>query len=147
VALDPTVRALADRAAIHDLMLRYARGVDRQDLDVVASCFTPDAAYDGALGRGTIREALEALRRALERYASTMHFIGNVTIELAGDRASSETYAIAYHRLRGDERRQYVVAVRYQDDLVRREGRWLIARRLARRAWERYEPLEGESTG
>ena len=40
---DPTVEALLDRAAIHDVIMRYAQGLDRQDFDLVASCFAPEA--------------------------------------------------------------------------------------------------------
>ena len=76
----------------------------------------------------------------MDRYASTMHFLGNMAIEVTGDHASSETYAIAYHRPRAGDR-QHVVAVRYLDALVRRDGRWLIARRLVSREWERYDTL------
>jgi 3-phenylpropionate/cinnamic acid dioxygenase small subunit len=137
---DAALQTLLDRAAVHEVLLRYARGVDRRDIDLVASCFTPEAAYDGALARGDIRQALARLREAMDRYASTMHFLGNMVIEVTGDHASSETYAIAYHRPRAGER-QHVVAVRYLDELVRRDGRWLIARRRVCRDWERYDTL------
>lgn len=138
---DAAVRALLDRAAVHEVMLRYARGVDRRDLDEVAACFTPDAVYDGALSGSTIGDALARLREVMERYTSTLHFVGNVVVELAGDTAACETYAIAYHRLRAAPRQQRVVAVRYLDALERREGRWLIVRRVVRREWERSEEI------
>lgn len=137
---DPALRELLDRVAIHDVLLRYARGVDRRDLDLVASCFTPDASYEGALGRTGIAEALTNLRAALSRYRSTLHFLGNQMIELAGDAARSETYALAYHRLSDD--RNLVVAVRYLDELVRRGEGWVIRGRVARLEWQRYEVLE-----
>jgi hypothetical protein len=131
------VQALLDRAAIQDVLLRYARGVDRRDLDLVASCFTADAAYDGALARGTIADALAALRVAVTRYTATLHFLGNQLIELDDDAARSETYALAHHRLADGTLR--VVAVRYVDELVRRPEGWRIARRVAHREWERVE--------
>jgi ketosteroid isomerase-like protein len=136
-ATEARLQELLDRAAIQDVLLRYARGVDRRDLDLVASCFTPDASYEGTLGRGGVAQALAALREAMTRYESTMHFLGNQVIEIAGDRAESETYAIAYHRLH--DQRNLVVAVRYLDQLTRTAGRWLIARRVATVAWRRLE--------
>ena len=113
--------------------------VDRRDLDLVASCFTADAVYEGALGRGTIIEALATLRTALPRYLSTLHFLGNQVIELDGDTARSETYALAYHRLVGE--RSLVVAVRYLDEFVRRGEGWLICGRVACTEWRRYDGL------
>ena len=137
------VAALLDRAAIHDVLLRYAQGVDRRDLALVASCFTPTAAYDGTLVRGTIAQALERLAGAFGRYTTTMHFMGNQMIALDGDLGHSETYAIAYHRL-ADEvpPRDLTVAVRYQDDLVRTAEGWRICRRVVRLDWQRTDVVK-----
>jgi ketosteroid isomerase-like protein len=134
---DADLRALLDRAAIQDVLLRYARGVDRRDFDLVASCFTPDAAYEGSLARGTIRDALAALGDAMARYISTLHLLGNQLIEIDGDRARSETYALAHHRLLDGALR--VIAVRYVDELIRDGTRWHIRRRTVHHEWQRDE--------
>lgn len=137
---DDVVHELADRAAITDVLLRYARGVDRRDLDLVASCFTPDAIYEGALARGTIADALVRLRDRMARYDSTMHFIGNQLIEISGDTAISETYAIAYHRLtEAGEGKLFIVAVRYLDELTHDGPTWRIRRRVVKTEWQRME--------
>ena len=138
------IRDLLDRAAIHDVLLRYARGVDRRDLGLVASCFLPDASYEGALARGTIGDALAALRDRMARYDTTMHFIGNQLIEINGDTASSETYAVAYHRLtENGEAKLFAIGVRYCDGLVRDGDQWRIQRRVVRTDWQRTDPLDG----
>lgn len=135
-AADALLRELLDRTAIQDVLLRYARGVDRRDLDLVASCFTPDATYEGALARGTIADALARLRDRMARYDSTMHFIGNQLIEIRGDLANSETYAIAYHRLtEAGEVKLFTVGVRYLDELTRDAGVWRIRRRVVKTEW------------
>jgi hypothetical protein len=141
---DTAIRQLTDRAAIQDVLLRYARGVDRRDLEVVASCFTPDATYDGALARGTIGQALAGLPARMARYESTLHVLGNQLIELCGDTARSETYALAYHRLTRDGVPQLrTVAVRYLDELIRAGDTWRIRQRVVKMEWERTEPLPG----
>jgi ketosteroid isomerase-like protein len=140
--MDDAVRMLIDRAAIRDLLLRYARGVDRKDLALVASCFTPDATYEGALASGTARDALAALPARMGRYESTMHFIGNHLIEFAGDTATSEAYAVAYHRQQlGGRAVDLVVGIRYLDELVRRSDQWLIRHRQVRREWTRSDAV------
>ncbi len=134
----PTLRDLQDRAAIHDLVMRYARAVDRRDLAGVAACFTPDAAYEGQLSTSGIADALARLETALASWDVTQHLMGNQLIELHGDRASCETYAVATHvRGEGPTRRELTVAVVYQDDLVRRGGGWLICKRVARTLFSR----------
>ena len=139
---ETALRDLVDRAAIHDLLMRYARGVDGRDVDLVASCFTSDASYEGALGKGGIDKALAALRERMTRYERTMHFMGNQLIEVSGDRARCETYAIAYHQLNEDgELRNLAVGVRYLDDLVRRGEQWFICNRLVKLEWQRQDKV------
>ena len=135
---DAALRALADRAAIRDVLLRYARGVDRRDWPLVAACFTPGAAADyGYVAQGTIEEAIAAIAPALEKLTSTMHVIGNQLIEIDGDTARSETYAVCYHRSGGLAAGALMtVGVRYLDELVRRDGRWLICRRVVTFEWQ-----------
>jgi 3-phenylpropionate/cinnamic acid dioxygenase small subunit len=146
VVTDPSgaARNLADRQAIHDVLVTYARSVDRRDLPRVAACFTEDAAYDGALSSSTIREALTQLPESWQRYVRTQHFLGNQLIEIDGDAAHSETYAIAFHQLRVDtEWRQRSVAICYVDDLERCDGSWRIRKRRVQRLFSREEPLPG----
>lgn len=141
-ATDPFIQQLRDRAAIHDLLIRYARGVDQRDLTLVAACFAPEARYEGALGVGTIEVALAALRERMQRYQTTMHFLTNQLIELDGDRAHSETYGLVYHRLAEDaEQEDFIVGVRYLDDLARQGDGWWIVHRTAVLEWQRYDAV------
>jgi ketosteroid isomerase-like protein len=143
VSLENTVRELQDRAAIHDLLLRYAHAVDRRDLEQVASCFTPDAAYQGSLGEGTIQVALSALSERMGRYRTTTHLLANQLVEIRGDMARSETYAPVYHRLDEDlGAHDLIVAVRYLDDLQRSSDGWLICKRVTKMEWQRYDAVE-----
>jgi ketosteroid isomerase-like protein len=132
-----TAAALRDREDVRDVLHAYARGVDAKDLPRVASCFTPDAAYDGALGRGTIDDALAVLRGAMGRYTATVHRIGNQTVTVDGDRARSEADCLAEHVLADGA--QLTVAVRYHDDLVRSADGWRIARRAVTTLWRRHD--------
>ena len=137
-----TLRDLHDRAAIRDLLMRYGRAVDHRDFDVVAACFTPDATYDGTLGRGTIADALVSLRQRMERFRTTMHFMSTQVIELRGTDAGCETYALVYHRTGSDEARDdLIVGVRYLDDLTRGDSGWRIRHRTAKLEWQRYDAV------
>ena len=136
------VQALIDRAAIHDLIMRYARGVDRRDLELVASCFAADAAYDGSLGSGGIDVVLAALRERMPRYRTTMHFLTNPLIEVQGDRATCETYALVYHRLESeDDAEDFIVGVRYIDEMARHSDGWRITSRKTAMEFQRYDAV------
>ncbi|HWP66843.1 MAG TPA: nuclear transport factor 2 family protein [Candidatus Limnocylindria bacterium] len=135
------LRELADRQAIRDLVTRYACAVDRRDFDAVAACFTPDAETDYTFFAGPIAEVLEKIRAGVGGFAMTMHVLGNHLAEVRGDTATSETYAVCYHRRPGvPDGAQLVVAMRYLDELVRTPAGWRIRRRRATVEWQQHEP-------
>jgi ketosteroid isomerase-like protein len=133
-------RALLDKAQIHDALMRYSRGVDRGDGELVMSVFHPDATLD--MGRGPMPPAALADGITTMTATGTMHFIGNEYVEVDGDTAYSETYFISYatitdagktaNRSRGG---------RYLDRFERRDGEWKIARRLLVDEWSRLDEL------
>jgi ketosteroid isomerase-like protein len=132
---------LRDRHEIRDLVTRYACAVDRRDFDAVGACFTPDAETDYTYFKGPIREVLEKIRAGVNGFAMTMHVLGNHLAEVHGDAATSETYAVCYHRRPGvPDGAQLVVAMRYLDDLVRTPDGWRIRRRRATVEWQQSEP-------
>jgi hypothetical protein len=131
--LPDELRAELDRAAIRELMLRYAAGLDRRDFAMVRACFTTDAhaSYSGTeLDPGV--DAIIAYVRSISALRSSMHVVCNVLVELRGDTASSETYTVAYlSDVREGGEVILVRALRYRDELVRDAGAgWLIHRRV-----------------
>lgn len=122
-----------DRLAVREVLVRYADGVDAKDLARVASCFTPDCAYEGQLGHGTVRDALARLEEAFARYRRTQHYLGVSEIAVAGDRAQAQTGCLAWHV--GDDGVRLLVGVRYVDGLSRRADGWRIHRRGVQTLW------------
>jgi hypothetical protein len=126
------------REDVGDVVLRYARGVDRRDWELVRACFADEAMVEGSRFSGPIDEYLAILRPGVEAFPTTMHFMGNQLAEIDGDRASTETYAIAHHFADAEGRDERIVmGVRYLDDLERRDGRWVIVHRRAISDWIR----------
>jgi hypothetical protein len=137
-----TAQELADRREIEDVLLRYYRGVDRLDLPLIEACFHPDARADfsGFGFAGDRQEFLDFLAapQTLPAFERTMHFAGNVLIDLDGDVAFSETYCIAHHR--GTPAHAWGTSfalnwLRYCDRFERRDGRWAIADRVCVVEW------------
>src|SRR5438309_5367068 len=91
---------LAERD-IRNVVLRYCRGVDRMDRDLVRSCYHADATDSHGGFEGGAEEFVEWVWRVLGRYDMTMHFVGNILVEVddtQADRATCESYGIAFHR-------------------------------------------------
>lgn len=138
---DDTVAALVHKAAISDVIMRYFRGIDRMDLDLVRACYHPDATDHHGSFSGTVDEYLAWVEPLLRRYDSTFHFAGNVLVELDGnDGARAETYGIAVHRAAGGaDHHNLTTGFRFVDDFERRAGEWRIAARVAVTEWSRVE--------
>src|SRR5205085_1755055 len=76
------------------------------------------------------REALTPVFDDLNRYEATMHFNGQSTVILKGDRATGESYCIAHHLFTEDGERKLMVAwIRYRDAFVKADDGWLFAER------------------
>ena len=127
-----------DRMEIEDLARRYAHGIDARDWDSVDACFSPTAVVRGTTFSGPYPEYMGSLRGAVESYRTTMHFFGNQLTEIGADTGHCVTYGIAYH-LGSGTGSDFVIGVRYRDDVARADGRWLISARVVEGVWR--QPL------
>lgn len=134
-----TLAELADRAAIVEVTHRYCWALDSRDWGLLDQVFTDDATAELLSpllqGRDAIRTRI---RDAIEPLDATQHTVTNHMITLRGDTASSRCYLHSQHVRRSvDGPPLYVVAGRYEDELVRTPDGWRISsRRLVRTWWE-----------
>jgi ketosteroid isomerase-like protein len=135
----------ADRLAIRELVEAYAHCADRRDANGQMSLFTPDTHFVVYMNAKDptpsqelhSREALAPVFADLNKYAATMHFVGQSTIlTLTADRGTGETYCLAHHlTIEGEERQLMIAALRYYDMFVKVDGSWLFAERLLYVDW------------
>lgn len=127
------IDTLLAEAEIRGVHLRYCRGVDRCDWDLVRSCYHPDATDNHGAFTGNVDAFMAWVAIALQKYEVTTHFTGNQLVEVNGDEAWAEHYARVYHRIGATETspaQDLIVNVRYVDAMARRDGHWRIARRV-----------------
>jgi len=140
--LESRLRVVADQQEIHDVVIRYCRGVDRRDPDLIVGAFHEDGTAD--LGQGLASPADLARNIAQSTVPRPYtHFVGNQLIEVDGDQALAETYFISYQQ-REHEGRHFTRtrAGRYVDRMQRREGRWRIAHRTVVDDWNRVDEVK-----
>ncbi len=90
------------------------------------------------------RESLTPVFENLNTYEVTMHFNGQSTVTLDGERATGETYCLAHHVYSDDgERKLMIAAIRSQDAFVKTDGRWRFAERRLYVRWSENRTLEG----
>jgi SnoaL-like protein len=135
----------ADRLAIRELVEAYAHCADRRDAKSQMSLFTADTHFVVYMNAKNptpsqelhSREALAPVFADLNKYAATMHFVGQSTIlTLTADRGTGETYCLAHHlTVDGEKRQLMIAALRYYDTFVKVDGAWLFAERLLYVDW------------
>jgi ketosteroid isomerase-like protein len=139
----PEERSAASEA-IRQAALRYCRGVDRLDVELMASAYHDDATDDHGVFRGPARELCTRVVQSHRRYDATMHCVLNHAITVIDDRhASGEVYNVTYLvRTTGDDSRQLDTWWgRYLDSYECRDGHWAITHRVCVHEWTRTEPL------
>lgn len=147
-AISPT--EVADRLAIRELFDAYAHCADTRDAEGQKALFTIDTRFAVYMdGSGTDpsyvldgREALSPVFDDLNRYEATMHFNGQSTITLDGDRATGDSYTIAHHVFTENGTRKMMVAwLRYLDVYVKLERTWYFAERELILKWSETRAL------
>jgi len=161
--LPPELQEVIDRQKIYDVLTRYCRALDRCDVELMKTVYWEDGFDDHGVFSGNAQAFAEFIIREIQQWFEvTMHAIMNVHMELDGDKAWTESYLFAYHRVKGDRRKiedvfgatylkQFVGAGepapqdffyggRYVDRLEKRGGIWRIAKRTVVMDWNRNEP-------
>ena len=141
----------ADRLAIRELVEAYAHCADRRDAKGQMSLFTPDTHFVVYMNAKDpkpsqelhSREALAPVFADLNKYAATMHFVGQSTIfSLTSDRGTGEAYCLAHHvTVDGEKRSLMLASLRYLDTFVRLNGAWLFSERLLYVDWTEERAL------
>jgi hypothetical protein len=128
-ALEKKLQELIDRNDIWTVLLKYSRGLDRLDHDLIRSCYHDDAIDDHHVFVG----APDAFISWAFDYSVTCntvhhHGLGNHYCVLDGDNAHSETY---YTFIGGNLKPPHLLSIgRYIDHFQRRDGVWRIANRV-----------------
>jgi ketosteroid isomerase-like protein len=142
---ESAVQGLLDKQAIEEVVLRYCRGVDRADADLIGSAYHPDAVDDHGNARFTGDTVGAGIVELTSSSRVTMHHVTNQFIELLGpDHAASETYFTVWQTMDRDGREHTLHALgRYVDRMERRGGEWRIAHRLVIVEFTRLLPPDG----
>lgn len=129
MSLDAKLAEMIDRHEIHQILLRYARGLDRLDNDLTRSCYWDDAIEDHGHFVGTPDDFVLWADQTTLMFESTQHAVMNHFCDLQGDEAFCETY---YHfsGVTAGEGPNFLSTGRYVDHFRKRDGVWKIANRV-----------------
>lgn len=124
-------------------VLHYADRVDEDDVIGIADCYTPDAHVE-LLGGEVVLEGADAVRayfaeavrtkRSTDPPLESMHLLPSIVVEpLTDARARARSRGVLY--LFGAEGPLDIRGIRYGHELVKIDGRWLIAHQVHDSPW------------
>lgn len=138
------LQALLDKDAIREVSLRYTRGIDRHDEELLRSAYHDDAKDDHGAFIGSGSAFVEYANRVhTQNWVCHQHYVTNQVIDLDGDTAHCESYFMATLK-RADGICDFVGG-RYVDRIERRNDVWAVADRVCMVEWN-IEAKPGEAS-
>jgi hypothetical protein len=138
---------ISDRILINDVLIRYTVAIDTKDWMLLDTCFVPEAHVDytqSGGAKGPYPEVRAWLEKTLAMFPMTQHFIGNTTVIIDGDYATSRTYVfnpMGMPKPDGKGLHIFTVGGYYNDKLVRTTDGWRIVERIEELAFFDGAPL------
>ncbi|MCC7413048.1 MAG: nuclear transport factor 2 family protein [Gammaproteobacteria bacterium] len=135
-----TLDVLQARSEIANLIARYMRGIDDQDVALYSTCLTDDVVVSHpAVGRFEGRAAaIDAVRRVIGTLAASQHLVGNLAIEVESPRQAQACFEIqAMHLFHADvpTGRLRPAGARYEMRLRCVSGAWRVASAIVTPRW------------
>ena len=123
---------ISDRMEIQQLLVDYSTANDQRRFDDLDAVFTPDAYIDyTALGGIECRypEVKALLAEVLPNFPMYYHMLGNFSVRVDGDTASSRTICFNPMALPGDNEHVMFCGLWYDDEFLRTRAGWRMTRR------------------
>ncbi|MEI9851323.1 MAG: nuclear transport factor 2 family protein [Sphingomonas sp.] len=134
-SLEERIDALESEREIRELLIHYAMRLDARDHGGYARLFARDGEWSGRMGQAKGPAAIEKMLEdgfgpTPAGFANTnnFHLMTNMVVKVDGDRATAVSRLTYFERAPGNVP-VAKLAGRYEDELVREDGRWLFRRR------------------
>ena len=132
---------LVDRAEIGELLYHYAACIDRRDWPALQACYTDDGVMQHGEASVPRRDVPALSERILAGCDSSHHLVGDPSIVVDGDSATTHSHYIATHVSTGTTVRRQGGGW-YDCELRRTPGGWLFTRVRSTTSWRTGEPLQ-----
>lgn len=134
---------ILDRLALKELVDTFSNLADTKEVDAQLLLFTADATVEsirdgnqGSILKGH-REIGDAFKNFLGLFETVYHQNGQQTVNIDGDKASGISYCtVVLIGSNNGQKMMTTMGVRYNDNYVRKDGKWLIAKRTSHFMWQ-----------
>ena len=134
---------IEDDRLIRALLQNWAIWRDAGDWERFRTVWHPDGRMMATWTQGTGDEFIEISKQAWAKGVSILHFLGGISVDLAGHRAISQTKMTISQRAEVEGVLCDVLCTgRFYDFLEKREGRWGIVLRQPIYEKDRMDPVD-----
>ena len=143
--------AIDDDRLIRELLQNWAIWRDAGDWERFRTVWHPDGRMMATWTQGTGDEFIEISKQAWAKGVSILHFLGGIAVDLAGNRAISQTKMTISQRgmVEGSDGPvlcDVVCTGRFYDFIVRHEGEWKLLHRQPIYEKDRIDPVDPAAT-
>lgn len=134
---------LLDRLAIRDLVENWAVWRDAGDWERFATVWHDEGWMSATWFQGPARDFMRVSQEGFAKGVRILHFLGGISIDLAGERAIAQTkMTISQRAPLHDVLCDVVCTGRFYDFLEKRQGKWGIVRRQPIYEKDRIDPVD-----
>lgn len=129
--MDALLATLLAERDIQRALYGVARAMDERDWTALDDILTADATADLGMGEVRGRDAIVVfIRSFLDDCGPTQHLLGNLVVDVDGDRARSRCYVSDMHKGMGERAHlTFSTLGEYHDEWQRIDGRWWMVHR------------------
>ena len=138
------IQEIADRIALKSLVDTFSNLADTKEIDEQVQLFTEDAeviSYQGEKQTSHLKgrkELAERFKAFLDLFTTVYHINGQQTVNIDGDKATGIAYAqVVLVSEKDGKKTMRTQGVRYNDEYERKNGKWLISRRISHFEWSK----------
>jgi ketosteroid isomerase-like protein len=143
------IKELADRASLKELVDTVSILADKKDVHSEVQLFSENAISETFAGGVSVlklkgrKEMEEAFRDFLKNFETVYHLNGQQTVTINGDKANGTSYClITLIGVENGRKMKTTIAAIYQDDYIRENNRWLIAKRTGNFDWQEKREVD-----
>lgn len=141
-----SIQEIADRMALKDLVDTFSNLADTKEIDEQVQLFTEDAeviSYQGDRQTSHLsgrKELAERFKTFLDQFTTVYHINGQQTVKIDGNKATGIAYAqVVLVSEKNGKKTMRTQGVRYNDEYERKNGKWLISRRISHFEWSKEQ--------
>ena len=138
---------MLERMAVREVVENWALWRDAGDWERFRTCWHDDGRMIATWFQGPADEFIRVSREGFERGNFILHFLGGVSVDLAGERAIAQTkMTIAQRAPVHGVPCEVVCTGRFYDFMEKRVGRWGVVLRQPIYEKDRMDPVEPGAT-